>query len=48
MKICLFHPYEYNGKIGGTDIYVAQLASYLLYNGHTVFIICPSKKNQRI
>jgi glycosyltransferase involved in cell wall biosynthesis len=44
MKICLFHPYEYNGKIGGTDIYVAQLASYLLYNGHIVFIICPSKK----
>jgi hypothetical protein len=44
MKICLFHPYEYNGKIGGTDIYVAQLSSYLIDNGHDVFIICPSKK----
>lgn len=46
MKICLFHPYDFNGKIGGTDIYVMRLCHELIEQKINVFIICPGTKRE--
>ncbi len=43
MKICIFHPYEFNGEVGGTDIYVLQLIRFLQENGCICFLVCPGK-----
>lgn len=40
-KICIFHPFQYNGKIGGTDIYVKHLINTLKESDQDVFVVCP-------
>lgn len=42
MKICIFHPYKFNGEVGGTDIYVYQLVLFIKSRGWESFIVCPS------
>lgn len=44
LKICFFHPYEYFARVGGTDIYVANLVKQLVAKYFNVFIICPGEE----
>jgi glycosyltransferase involved in cell wall biosynthesis len=40
MKVLLFHPWEYNGEVGGTDIYVKALISILKKGNIEVAMVC--------